>query len=382
MAAAKPIIQKIPPLLFPPFLLDDKLYETLSEAPSLDMNVAQPLPSWTLARKRPSGGKMPQAIAHRGYKAKHPENTMGAFQGAVKAKAHAMETDIHLTKDDVVVLSHVSLDNGTTAEWLTNKIMQDATLKRCFGKDEKIIDCTWEYISQQRTLAEPHEPMPRLIDLLEFLASPGLEHVWLLLDIKLDNDADNVMRLIAETIRSVPPNTLKPWNQRLVLGCWAVKFLPLCAKYLPTFPITHIGFSMLYARRFLSVPNVSFNMLQKPLMLPFFGARFIRDVKAKGRPLYVWTVNEPAMMRWSIDKEVDGVITDDPKHFLEVCDEWEQGKREISISWGQWMTITWINFMVLVFGTIFWWKYSRTHQGKPTPKRAVALPGKKKEGGQ
>lgn len=128
---------------------------------------------------------MPQAIAHRGYKAKHPENTMGAFQGAVKAKAHAMETDIHLTKDHVVVLSHVSLDNGTTAEWLTNKIMQDATLKRCFGKDEKIIDCTWEYISQQRTLAEPHEPMPRLIDLLEFLASPGLEHVWLLLDIKV-----------------------------------------------------------------------------------------------------------------------------------------------------------------------------------------------------
>lgn len=52
---------------------------------------------------------MPQAIAHRGYKAKHPENTMGAFRGAVKAKAHAVETDIHLTKDDVVVLSHVSV---------------------------------------------------------------------------------------------------------------------------------------------------------------------------------------------------------------------------------------------------------------------------------
>lgn len=36
---------------------------------------------------------------------------MGAFRGAVKAKAHAMETDIHLTKDDVVVLSHVSIRN-------------------------------------------------------------------------------------------------------------------------------------------------------------------------------------------------------------------------------------------------------------------------------
>ena len=63
--------------------------------------------------------------------------------------------------------------------------MQDATLKRCFGKDEKIIDCSWDYISQQRTLTAPHEPMPRLEDLLEFLASPGLENIWLLLDIKV-----------------------------------------------------------------------------------------------------------------------------------------------------------------------------------------------------
>ncbi|KAM0796516.1 PLC-like phosphodiesterase [Usnea florida] len=311
--------------------------------------------SWTLARKRPSGGKMPQAIAHRGYRAKHPENTMGAFEGAVKAKAHAIETDIHLTKDDVVVLSH------------------DANLKRCFGKDEKIIDCTWEYVSQQRTLAAPHEPMPRLKDLLEYLACPGMERVWLLLDIKLDNDADNVMRLIAETIQSVAPNPLKPWNQRLVLGCWAVKFLPLCAEYLPTFPITHIGFSIPYARQFLSVPNVSFNMLQKTLLLPVFGARFIRDVKAKGRPIYVWTVNEPDMMRWCINKQVDGVLTDDPERFLEVCDEWEHGKREVNISWREWMMIAWINLMVLIFGTIFWWKYRGTGQGKLSRKRVVAI---------
>ena len=51
---------------------------------------------------------MPQVIAHRGYKAEFPENTMGAFRGAVKVGAHALETDLHISKDDVVVLSHVS----------------------------------------------------------------------------------------------------------------------------------------------------------------------------------------------------------------------------------------------------------------------------------
>ncbi len=52
-------------------------------------------------------GKRPQAIAHRGYKAAHPENSMGAFKGAVEVGAHAIETDIHLSKDDIVFLSHV-----------------------------------------------------------------------------------------------------------------------------------------------------------------------------------------------------------------------------------------------------------------------------------
>lgn len=51
---------------------------------------------------------MPQIIAHRGYKAAFPENTMAAFRGAVEAGAHAIETDLHLSKDGVVVLVHVT----------------------------------------------------------------------------------------------------------------------------------------------------------------------------------------------------------------------------------------------------------------------------------
>jgi glycerophosphoryl diester phosphodiesterase len=92
---------------------------------------------------------------------------MGAFKGAVDVGAEAIETDIHLSRDGVVVLSH------------------DKDLKRCFGRQEKIIDCDYEFLSTVRTLKEPHEPMPRLVDLLEYLAQPGLEDIWVLLDIKV-----------------------------------------------------------------------------------------------------------------------------------------------------------------------------------------------------
>jgi glycerophosphoryl diester phosphodiesterase len=108
---------------------------------------------------------------------------MGAFKGAVDVGADALETDIHLSKDGVVVLSHVS-STTLCGGWDTDAL-QDKDLKRCFGREEKLIDCNYEFLSKLRTLKEPHEPMPRLADLLEYLAQPGLEDIWVLLDIKV-----------------------------------------------------------------------------------------------------------------------------------------------------------------------------------------------------
>jgi phosphatidylglycerol phospholipase C len=264
-------------------------------------------------------------------------------------------------------------------------------LKRCFGRDEKIVDCDWSYLETLRTLKEPHEPMPRLKDLLEYMAQPGLEDIWILLDIKvpwpalmepfqknridkwekLDNRVDDVMRLIGSTIAEVKPT--KPWNQRVVLGCWAVctllphhrmllmswsqaKYLPYCTQYLPGFPITHIGFSVAYARQFLKVPNVSFNMLQKTMIGPL-GNRFMRDCKRLQRPLYLWTVNDADWMKWSIKKGVDGVITDDPQKFLDVCKDYDDDIPIRGIKMRELPSLIWINLLILVFGFLFRLRY-------------------------
>lgn len=76
-----------------------------SSASSSDNSKALiPPASWTFNKNG-----VPQCIAHRGYKASFPENTMGAFRGAVEVGAHAIETDLHLSRDGVVVIAHVSL---------------------------------------------------------------------------------------------------------------------------------------------------------------------------------------------------------------------------------------------------------------------------------
>ncbi|KAH6722123.1 putative glycerophosphoryl diester phosphodiesterase [Leptodontidium sp. MPI-SDFR-AT-0119] len=281
-----------------------------------------------------SAGKRPQAIAHRGYKAKYPENSMGAFKGAVEVGAHAIETDVHLSKDGVVVLSH------------------DATLKRCFGLDEKIANCDWSYLESLRTIKKPHQPMPRLVDLLEYLTKPGLEDIWILLDIKLDDDPDTLLCNMAAAIKAVKAS--RKWAERIILGCWNAKYLPICTKHLPDFPITHIGWNIPYARQFLEIPGISFNMLQRMMIGPG-GDKFMKDVKKAGRALFLWTVNDDNSMRWSISKQVDGVITDDPKRYLELCRSYNGEK--VSISLKGWSTFVFIKVLVPFFQLLVKYKY-------------------------
>jgi len=50
---------------------------------------------------------------------------------------------------------------------------------------KKVVDCDWAELKSLRTLMPSHEPMPRLIDVLEYLRQPGREHIWVLLDIKV-----------------------------------------------------------------------------------------------------------------------------------------------------------------------------------------------------
>lgn len=51
---------------------------------------------------------LPQILSHRGFKGQYPENTICAIEGAIQAGTHALELDLHLTRDGEVVLSHVS----------------------------------------------------------------------------------------------------------------------------------------------------------------------------------------------------------------------------------------------------------------------------------
>lgn len=53
-------------------------------------------------------------FAHRGVMAHHPENTMAAFRAAIDAGADGIEADVHMTRDEKLVLIHDETIDRTT----------------------------------------------------------------------------------------------------------------------------------------------------------------------------------------------------------------------------------------------------------------------------
>jgi len=75
-------------------------------------------------------------IAHRGYQKYFPENTLLAFEEAIRAGARHIELDVQLSRDQVPVIYH------------------DDTLERMSGRPGKISDCAAAELVQ----ISAHEP--------------------------------------------------------------------------------------------------------------------------------------------------------------------------------------------------------------------------------
>jgi len=94
------------------------------------------------------------------------------------------------------------------------------------------------------------------------------------------------------------------------------------------------------------------------------GNRFLQDLKAAERTIFLWTVNDEKIMKWCVMKEVDGVITDDPLKFLEISKEYDGERFRLPAS--QYGTAIWINILATLFGFMY-----RLRKSKGIPRSKV-----------
>ncbi|XXH03789.1 hypothetical protein Hte_010195 [Hypoxylon texense] len=290
----------------------------------------------------------PQAISHRGYKAAFPENTTAAFRGAVDVGAHAIETDLHFVQGR----------RRRTVACRTRR------LKRCFGVPRKVAECDWDYLSTLRTLREPKQPIPRLVDLLEYLNEPGQESIWLFLDVKTDDDSAHLLTCVAKAIASVP--SARPWNQRIISTTTTTTTSTLASGLVyATFP----GLPR-RAHRVLAPRSPRRRSRSRPCTFSLLDASFATPrprraaVPAAGpqagraRLVFSWSDSEDrGYMALSIRDEVDGSMTDDPRRFLALCSRWSEERgggggasrptARLAVLWAVYNVLVWITEICL-----------------------------------
>ena len=226
------------------------------------------------------------AFAHRGGAA-HPdltgrENTRAAFAHAVALGYRHLETDVHATRDGVLVAFH------------------DRALERLTDTDGSIEDLTWAEVSRLRVGGS--EPVPTLEELV--VAFPDVRFN---VDLKSGAAVGALARFVAE----------HQFEDRILVGSFShrriSRFRRLAGPRVPTAasPVEVAAYLLLpgwLARRIASRPAA----LQVPHRRGFVivSEGLVRRAHAAGLPVHVWTVDDPEEMRVLLDRGVDGLMTD------------------------------------------------------------------------
>lgn len=220
---------------------------------------------------------MVRIYAHRGASRELPENTLPAFRRALDLGADALETDVHVTRDGVLVASH------------------DPDGLRVFGKPRRLAECRFEEV---RGWGVPS--LEQLV--LELPAVP------LNVDLKVDAAA-----LAVETLHRLRA------QERVTLASFSSATLRRVRSLGYGGP-TSLGRSEV--GRLLALPTAAQRGVLKPpgtaAQIPVNLARpwVIERCHALGLRVDVWTVNDPALARRLLALGVDGVMTDDPARIV------------------------------------------------------------------
>jgi glycerophosphoryl diester phosphodiesterase len=285
---------------------------------------------------------------HRGARGLAPENTLAAFRKALALGVTTLETDLHVTRDGVLVISHnprlgPDLARDASGRFLAHEgpRIRELTLAALREYDIGRMNPASKY-AQQFPQQQPSdgERVPTLAELFDLVKSSG-NGVRLNLETKLtpeepDNTPppDAFARQVVDAVHAAGLDdrvTIQSFDWRTLV---AVKRL---APALRTACLTIETQSNDNVRprdgtpspwtagldlraEGDSVPRLV-KAAQCDVWSPFWrnaSAARIAQAHALGLAVLPWTVNDPAQMRALVDAGVDGLITDYPDRLLEL----------------------------------------------------------------
>lgn len=221
-----------------------------------------------------------EIVAHRGFSARAPENTLEAFELAWKSGADACELDIHLTADQQVVVIH------------------DKDTKRTHPGENKVI--------AKSKLAE----LPAMPTLAQALATMPVGKQRFFIEIKCGAEIVPALTQVLEPLKARAGQLAIISFQRP--ACAAAK------KALPWVPVFQLAGAKDKDKKPRDLAQVIANARTDGLDGLDLGADWkwdeamVSQIRAAGLKLAVYTINKPADVRRYANLGVDAITTDDP----------------------------------------------------------------------
>jgi glycerophosphoryl diester phosphodiesterase len=245
---------------------------------------------------------------HRGARAMLPENTIPAFEYAIRIGVDVLEMDMAVTKDNVIVISHDPILHGPV----------------CTGSQESAVirQLTFEQVRQwdcgavQNPLFAKQKPvpgtrMPTLDEVFSLAARGGFEFN---IETKSFPDKpeytpapEEFSRMVLEMIRKYR------LEKRVILQSFDFRTLLAMKKLAPEIRLAAL--TQTDERDFAMIAREA----QADIISPHFS--LVTDAKvssahAAGLQVVPWTVNAPSEWDRLIAAGVDAIISDDPAELI------------------------------------------------------------------
>jgi len=243
------------------------------------------------------------AIAHRGARRDRPENTLAAFDEALRQNCDGIELDLQLSADGRPVIYH------------------DRTLAKIGGGRMRVAQLTLRELRQLDAGAHFGERfkgqrIPTLEEVLRRYAGKTL----LLLELKAREKERRRVELARATVdairkRGARANVMLLSFDRVMLQA-AARFAPLLPRVLNLEPTPRLRESLRSMLPALSALAVDIRRLT-PV--------FARAVRTAGCPLFAFTCNRSGRLKQALEAGACGIISDRPGWLVEQLQRWRAG---------------------------------------------------------
>lgn len=253
----------------------------------------------------------PLVMAHRGGRGQWPPNTLFAFQRAVALGVDVLEMDIHLTKDDAIVVRHDPTVDATTN---SSGAIRDMTLAQVKALDAGHTwtedgGSTFPFRGQGITIPTLEEVLDAFPNVRLNIDIKPEDRVIVPLFARMLRDYDRLENVLVASFhdaqltyfRELCPGTATAAGMRETLSLFVLNSFFLGTAYQPK--------------------AEAFQLPEYHGRLHLVTERFVRTAHAHNMQVHVWTVNEVEDMRRLLDWGVDGLITDYPERLVELVEE-------------------------------------------------------------